>query len=316
MSLKMYFDATGLQQVLTAEKFTGAGPYTLTGFTGAQLGGVYRETKTAYAGISFNAGVGSGFVGLVPSALKGQRVLHGSQYIGQVVDNTDTTITVSNAGYTSAAAACYISSYSKLYTPTDFTLSGSAITMIAAVGGNDTIHAVPVDTLAMFFGGAEGAVVSKQTQIYIKRDANFDYTALQVSSEDTSQFPYHTTTADVVFTAGVGVGFSGLPVGGLVGKAVNHNGIFVGLVLSNTEAAITLDRAYTGVSANAEIYNIGSLQFSLDGTTFAPVIYPADMTAGGSDTTMVYVKDTLSIPAAAVNYPANIIKVSGIEYIA
>lgn len=316
MSLKMYFDAAGTQQILTAEKLTGAGPFNLLAFNGAQLGGVYKETKVAHAGISFNAGVGTGFTGLTPDVLKGQRVLHGSQYIGQVTANTATTVTVSDLAYSGGSAACYISSYVKLYSPTDFTLSGDTITMVVPPAGNEVIHAVPVDTLAMFFGGTAGSSVTKTSEVYIKRDSNFDYTSLQVSSEDTSVFPYHSSTTDVVFTGGVGVGFAGLPVGGLVGKAVNHAGTFIGIVTANTESSVTVGTAYSGVSATAEIYNIGALEFSLNGVTYAPVIYPSDMTAATSDTTLIYVRDTLNIPEVAINYPANIIKVSGIEYIA
>ena len=314
MSLKMYFDAAATQPVNTAEKFTGAGPYTLTAFNGAQLGGVYKERKDSYSDIAFAAGVGSGFVGLLPGTLKGQRVIHGNQFVGQITDNTDTTITISTT-YTAAAAACYLSSYSKLYTPTDFTLAGNVVTMITPTLTGETIHLVPTDTLAMYFGGSVGAQVTKNASIYIIRDDVFEYSLLQVSSDDVSLFPYHTATANVVFSSGVGSGFAGLPVGGLVGKALNHAGIFRGLVVSNTENTVTIDNGYSAISDTAEIYNVGSLQFSLDGSTYAPVVHPNDLT-GSSKSVLVYVRDTLNIPAVAINYPANIIKVSGVEYIA
>ena len=315
MSLKMFFDVNGTQGILTAQKFTGVGPYSLTAFTGAQLGGVYKETKETYGGISFAAGVGSGFVGLVPDALKGQRVIHGNSFVGQITANTDTTITISELAYSAGADSCYLTSYVKLYTPVDFTLAGNVITPLITVNGNDTIHAVPIDTLAMYFGGAAGDSVTKTVPIYVKRTTDFEYSALQISSDDTSLFPYHTTTQDIIFTNGVGVGFSALPINGLLGKAVNHAGSFRGLVISNTETTITISESYTGTAAATEVYNIGSLEFSLDNTTFKPVLAIPDMT-GATVTTMVYVKDTLSIPVVAVNYPSNIIKIAGIEYIA
>ena len=315
MSLKMYFDAGCTQPVLTTEKFTGAGPYTLVAFTGAQLGGVYKERKDSFSDIAFVNGVGSGFTGLVVDALKGQRVVHGAQYVGQITSNTDTTITVSNLGYSGASNSCYVSSYVKMYTPTDFTIAGNVITMITATQAGETIHAVPVDTLAMYFGGVSGSNVTKEATIYIKRDANYEYTLLQVSSDDTSLFPYHQTITNVVFTGGVGTGFAGLPVNGLIGKAVNHAGVFCGIIVSNTATAITLNVAYTGADATAEIYNIGSLTFSSDNTNFVPVLGLPDL-AGAVSIAAVYVRDTLNIPAVAINYPSNIIKVSGVEYIA
>jgi hypothetical protein len=315
MSLKMYFDANGAQAILTAEKFTGQGPYTLTAFTGAQLGGVYKERKDSYSAITFSLGVGSGFSGMLPDTLKGQRVIHGNRYVGQVVSNTDTTITISNLTYTAASNACYLASYVKLYTPTDFTLLDRTITMISTVNAGEIIHAIPVDTLAMYFGGTAGTNVTKIASIYVKRTTDFEYTLLQISSDDTSLFPYHQTTPDIIFTSGVGNGFSSLPVNGLVGKAVNHNGVYCGIIVSNTDITITLNTTYTNVPATAEIFNIGSLLFSTDGTSYLPVLSLPDMTGAITDT-VVYVKDTLNIPSVAINYPSNIIKVSGVEYIA
>lgn len=315
MSIKLYFDDAGTQPILTAEKFTGAGPYTLSAFTGAQLGGVYKETKTSYTDISFSLGVGSGFTGLTIDALKGQRVIHGTLYVGQIVSNTETTITISNANYTAIANTCYLSAYVKLYTPTNFTLAGDVITMVTLVNAGEVIHAIPTDTLAMYFGGAPGSDITKTSTVYLKRTTDFEYTLLQVASDDTSLAPYHQSTGGVVFSTGVGSGFSGLPIEGLVGKAVNHAGIYCGKVISNTASTVTVDSIYTGAPATAEIYNIGSLSFSSDNATFSPVLVLPDMT-GSVVSATVYVKDTLNIPAVAINYPSNIIKISGVEFIA
>jgi hypothetical protein len=315
MSLKMYFDQAGTQAILTAEKFTGSGPFTLVAFNGAQLGGVYKERKDSFSDIVFSQGIGSGFVGMTVDSLKGQRVIHGNSYVGQIVSNTDTTITIANLNYTASANACYLSSYVKLYTPTDFTLSGNVITMVGPVGVGETIHAVPIDTLAMHFGGTLGTDVTKTSTVYIKRTLDFEYTLLQVASDDTSLNPYHQTTANVLFSSGIGSGFSGLPIEGLVGKALNHSGAYKGIIVSNTASTVTLDTAYTGLPADAEIYNVGTLTFSKDNITFTPVLVLDDMTGVTTDA-IIYVKDTVNIPSVAINYPSNIIKVSGIEYIA
>lgn len=315
MSLKLFFDAAGVQPVLTAERFTGVGPFTLTAFTGAQLGGVYKETKIDYAGIAFVNGVGSGFTGLVVDSLKSQRVIHDNRYIGQVISNTDTTITVSNAAYTKAAAPATLAAYVKLYTPTDFTLAGSVISVIASLGANEVLHAVPTDALAMYFGGTAGETVTKVTKLYLRRSTDFEYTTLQVSSDDISLQPYHTSTAGIVFAAGVGTGFTGLVIDSLVGKAVNHAGVFRGLVIANTETTVTINSAYNGLAATAEIYNVGSLEFSIDNVTFSKVLPVADLVESAV-VVSIYVRDTVNVPAAAINYPSNIIKVSGIEFIA
>ena len=320
MSLKMYFDADCLLPILTAEKFVGDGSLTvcaLTAFNDAQLGGVYKEKKVTHSTITFSNGVGSGFVGLTIDALKGQRVLFGNRYAGQVTSNTETTVTVSNATFTDLTPqACYIVEYKKLYTPVDFTVASNQITLAVAVENNEMIHAVPLDTLTMYFGGVAGTEVTKSGSIYVKREDNFEYTSLQVSSDDTSLYPYHTAVEDVVFANGTGSGFTGLPVNGLKGKACNHGGTFQGVITSNTATTITIDADYTAAGATAEIYNIGPLEFSIDGTTWARVIHPVDMVAANAAVRQIYYRETLKIPSAAINYPSTIIKVAGIEYIA
>lgn len=315
MSIKLYSDSECTTAILVAEKFTGQGPFNLVTFTGAQLGGVYKERKDSFSDITFSNGVGSGFVGQVVDSLKGQRVIHGNLYVGQVVSNTDTTITISDSAYSSPSAACYLSSYTKLYTPTDFTLSGNSITMVSVVNVGEIIHAIPTDALAMYFGGTAGTDVTKSTIIYAQRDENFEYTLLQVSSDDTSLFPFHQTTENVVFSSGTGSGFSGLVVNGLIGKAVNHNGVYCGIIDSNTDTTVNLNNTYSGLPAAAEVYNVGSLEFSTDGTNYFPVIALPDF-SGATTKATIYVKDTLTIPTVAINYPSNIIKISGIEYIA
>lgn len=316
MSLKMYFDAGATQAVLNAEKFPGNGAQTvlnLTAFNGTKLGGVYKESKVSHANIAFNNGLGTGFVGLLVNGLVGQRVVHGNMFVGVVASNTDNSVQLST-NYTGAAATAVMINFKKLYAPADFVLNGDVVTVAAAAAANEAICMIPTDTLAVFFGGAAGATVQKGSSIYLQNSIGFGYTALQVFSDDTSLFPYHTTTPAIVFAAGVGTGFAGLPVNGLVGKAVNHNGTFVGKVASNTADSVTIDTAYNGASASAEIYNIGSLEFSLDNVNWSPVVNLADLDA---DLTVVEVKfrDTVVIPGVAINYPATNIRVSGIEYI-
>lgn len=321
MSLKMSFDIAGNQPVLTAEKFIGTGALSLcilTAFPGNKLGGVYIETKATHTNVAFSNGVGTGFVGLTPSILKGQRVVHNNRAIGQIANNTDTTITLTDLSYSGPAAVCYVSSYVKLYSPAHYTLIGDTITLVSPIQADQILHAVPIDSLIMYFGGAVGATVSEDVPIYLRRGTDgYEYTLLQVASEDTSIFPYHAVTTGVVFTNGVGTGFAGLPAGGLIGKAVNHAGVYVGTITDNTVSTITLsDTGYTAIAASAELYNIGTLQFSLDGVIFAPVIQPPDLTATGDEVIIVYVKDTVKIPTVALNYPSNVIKVTGVEYIA
>ena len=325
MSLKMFFDAACTKSILTAEKFTGSGPFTLTSFTGAQLGGVYKETKITYTDISFSLGLGTGFTGLTIDALKGNRVIHNGIYVGQVVSNTTDSIIVTDSSYTATTNATTVSSYVKMYSPIDFIVTGNVITMQTSVAGNEVIHAIPTDTLSMYFGGAAGSVVTKTAQIYVKRtDNNFAYMLLQVTSSDTSVMPYFNSAEGISFTNGSASGFSGLPVNGLIGKAVNHQGVYVGRITNNTASTIFITPTFTSIddlatnklqSAGVDIYNVGTLEFSVDGTTYAPAVELVDL-KDNVNICSVYVKDTLNIPTVAINYPTNIIKVSGLEYIA
>lgn len=329
MSLKMYLDAACTQEFLNHQIFSGTGAqtaYVLSAFTGAQLGSVYKETRITQSGVTFSVGVGSGFSGLTANALVGQRVIHNGAFRGTVVSNTTTTITISDSGYTQAtASAAVLSAYLKLTMNTDYTVSGNTINTGFTPTSSQNIIATPASDLSANFGGAAGTVKTTQTSFWVRRfpitggGSLNTYDTLQVQSVDLSQTQASLTQAAVTFASGVGSGFTGLVSGALIGRAVNHNGIFRGIVTANDTTTVTIsDTGYSGSSAEAVVYTIGSLQFAPDSSgspgTYAPVIHPA---AINSDTAVrIWVRDTVTVPNTAMNYPNNVIAVTGTEYLA
>lgn len=323
MALKIYAEAAAITELFGTQGFAGTGAQTtfaLTNFTGAQLGIVYLGTETSYAAITFAAGVGSGFTGLTASALIGMRVIHNGTFRGTVTANTTTTVTISDTAYAEAtASAALISAYVKKVAVTDYSVSGNSIIMVVAPTTAQTLLAVPTNTLSMNFGGVAGTSKATSANVWIKRTPGYVYDTLQMQAQDLSQVQGTLTQTGVTFAAGEGSGFSGLVVGALKGRALNHKGVYRGLVTANTATTVTIsDTAYTQATAyDAVVYTIGSLLFAPDVSgspgTYAPVVHPA---AVSDDTARKFwVMDTVTIPTSAMNYPNNVIKVTGVEYL-
>jgi hypothetical protein len=321
--LKIYTDAACTTELFGTQGFTGDGTATtfpLTNFTGVQLGIVYLGVETSYATISFAEGVGSGFSGLTVNALIGLRVIHNGTFRGTVVSNTATTVTISDTGYTEATASTAITSlYTKKVLTTDYSVSGNSIVMVVAPTAVQKLFAVPASTMNMNFGGVAGTNKVTESNIWIKRTPGYTYDTLQMQAHDLSQTQASLTQTGVTFASGVGSGFSGLTVGALKGRALNHNGVYRGKITANDATTVTIsDAAYTQATTyDAVAYTIGSLIFAPDASgspgTYAPVIHPA---AVADDVARKFwVKDTITIPTSAVNYPNNIVKVTGIEYL-
>ena len=329
MALKMYLDADCTQEFFVHQIFSGTGSrttFTLTAFTGAQLGGVYKESRSTTSGVTFSSGVGSGFTGLVTNALKGSRVIHNGVFRGTVLSNTATTVTISAASYTQAAgSAAVVSTYARLALTADYSVSRDTLTLVATPTSAQNIIAVPTADLFANFGGAVDTLKTSQTSFWLRRSpitgggSLNTYDTLQVQALDMSQIQSSMTQTAVAFTAGVGTGFSALVVNGLVGWAVNHAGLFRGLVTANTADTVTIsDTSYAGSSDDATIYTVGSLQFAAD-SGGSPGIFSAVLNPDGisGDTAMrVWVSDTIAVPQTATNYPNNIIAVTGVEYLA
>ena len=325
MSLNLYLDAGCTQQILPTQIFAGTGTlaaFALTAFLGSQLASVYKETAATQAGVTFASGVGSGFSGLTVNALIGQRVLHNGTFRGTVVSNTATTVTISDLTYTQASASpCVISSYAKLVSGTDYNVSGNTITLTATPSVAQTIHAIPTGTLAANFGGSAGSSKTAAVPFWIKRTPGYVYDTLQVQSLDHSQPQGSLTQSAITFASGVGSGFSGLVAGALIGRALNHGGsTFRGLVTANTSTTVTIsDLTYNNaVASDAVAFTVGSAQFALDSGSgpgvYAPVI---QVPAINDDTPVkVWMQDTITIPTTAMNYPNQVPRVTGIEYLA
>ncbi len=333
--LNLYVDSGLTQQMYANQVFPGTGSQTaftlgsnlpagVASFSGSQLQAVYLETQTTTVGITFTSGVGSGFSGLTVNSLIGQRVINNGYFVGTVVSNTATTVTISNATYTYVTSStCVISNY-VLQPTANYNVVGNVVTMVVAPSTNQNLHMTASTDLPLSFGGVQGTVVNTQTSFYLARAANSDgslnvYNSLFVQCLDNSQTQASLTQTGITFASGVGSGFSGLVAGALIGRACIHNGNYQGIVTANTSSTVTISNlSYTdATAASCTMYTIGSLQFAPDtgGTpgSFAPVIQPAAIT--NNTPTRIWVEDTVTVPNAAINYPNNVINVTGIGYV-
>jgi hypothetical protein len=324
MALNMYSDSACTQQVFMAQAFAGTGAQTafaLTAFAGSQLGSVYLETQTAQTGVTFAAGVGSGFSGLTASTLIGYRVIHNGTFRGTVTANDATTVTISDLTYTQATAStATLSVYAKLTVTLDYSVAANTITTVATPSAAQTLHVIPASALTANFGGTAGSVVTKSVPFWLKADSGYVYTGLQIQSLDHSQTQAALTQTGVTFASGVGSGFSGLTAGALIGRACNHNGAFVGTVTANTTTTVTISNlSYTNATAApAVIYTIGSAVFAIDSGSgpgsYAPVLNPSDITT--TDAVKFWMQDTETVPANPMNYPNQIPYVTGFAGVA
>jgi hypothetical protein len=322
--LNMYSDAACTQQVFLAQFFAGTGSQTafaLTSFTGAQLGSAYVETQTTQSGVTFSAGVGSGFSGLTVNAMIGYRVIHNGSFRGTVVANDATTVTISDSTYTQLTAfTAVLSRYAKLVSGIDYSVSGNTINLTTAIAANQILHAIPASTLSANFGGTAGTVKTSAVPFYLKRTPGYVYDTLQVRSLDHSQPQATLTQTGITFAAGVGSGFSGLVPSALIGRALNHGGVYRGIITANDASTVTIsDTSYTDAVADTAVaFTIGSAKFAIDSGSgpgvYAPVVQPA---AINTDTPVkIWMQDTITVPTSAVNYPNQIPYVTGVEYLA
>ena len=339
MALNLYLDAGLTQQMYANQVFAGDGathaftlgsnlPAGVSSFTGAQLQAVYLETQIITSGVTFSSGVGSGFTGLTINALIGQRCINNGDFQGTVVSNTATTVTISNSSYTYATAStCTLSNY--VIQPTaNYTVVGNVITMVTAPAAPTStsaqnLHMTALTDLPLSFGGVQGTVKNTQTSFYLARAANTDgslntYDTLFVQCQDNSQLQASLTQAAITFASGVGSGFSGLVAGALIGRACIHNGNFQGTVTANITTTVTISNlSYTASSAGCTMYTIGSMLFAPDVSgspgTFAAVIQPSPITT--NTPVRIWCEDTVTVPNAAINYPNNVINVTGIGYV-
>jgi hypothetical protein len=337
MALNLYLDAGLTEQMFVNQVFAGTGsqvaftlgsnlPAGVASFSGAQLQAVYVETFATFTGITAASGVLSGFSGLTVNGLIGQRVILNGTFQGTVVSNTATTVTISNSSYTYATAStCIISNY--VIQPTtaySVNLTTNVVTMNTAPTTSQNLHMTATSDLALSFGGTTGTVKNTQSSFYLARATNADgsmntYDTLFVQCQDNSQAQYSLTQTGITFASGVGSGFTGLVAGALIGRACVHNGNYQGVVTANTTTTVTISNlSYTdATAASCTLYTIGSLQFAPDVSgspgTFAPVIQPSAITTNAA--TRIWVEDTVTVPTNPINYPNNVVNVTGIGYV-
>lgn len=318
--LNIYSDAATTASILPNEVFTGTGlqyNFGLTSLTGADVGNVYIEDFTNYTGGTFTAGVSSALTGaaFTVNALVGQRVYHNSIFVGTVVSNTATTVTLDDLTYTQGAFTVGLSSYTKKTLTTDYSISGNTVIFLTAPTTVQRVHVVPDDTLNVNFGGNPAANITTISSVWLKRSAGFTYDTLKFYVEDLSAAVVSNTDSGITFASGTGSGFVGLVADSLIGLALDHKGVFRGIITDNDSTTVTIsDLTYTdAVAGDSQRYSVSQVLCSLDGVAYSAAVHPPAITTDVA--VRIYLKDTVSVPNAAMNYPNLTVRVSGIEYL-
>lgn len=234
--------------------------------------------------------------------------------------------------------------HAKLIQGTDFSLSGNNITLAAALGVTEILIALPSKRLDLNFGGVFGATKSSTASLIFKREDLYIYDTLLLASEnlDTTPFAQTVTDAACTFVANQSMtnassqivtgskctcpSLTGLTINALQDYALVLNNEYIGQILANEVDSILVNNvsyARTGViTDDLSIFSVGSLLFALDvngtvpvNSAFKPVVTLPDLTTLNA-TTKVWVKDTVTIPESATNYPNMALKLTGIEYLA
>ena len=208
--------------------------------------------------------------------------------------------------------------YTRLTVSTDYTLTGNTVSLVAALGVSDLLYVVPIQHLNQSFGGSQGSVKTKVSSIWLKRSSGFTYGDLLAYYTDTSvESPKYeelaNATASIVNGYTTIGGFSGLTTDELAGCAAVMNGQYIGNVLSNTSSDVTIENyEFTG-TGDVKIIQTGAGQLSVNGVDFVPVVGIPDITSNAP--TRLYVKGIVTVPAAAVNYPNQALRIENTEFL-
>jgi len=233
--------------------------------------------------------------------------------------------------------------HTKLVIGTDYSLSTSTIVCSRALGATETLIAIPINRLNLNFGGVFGAEKTSYTSVVFKREDQWAYDTLLLTSEDLDKTAFAITYIDMsfIFTSGNSMtnsagqtvtgskcasSISGLTINALEGYALVLNNVYKGTIIANDVSNILINATinYTSSSAvdDLSIFSISTLLFALDvdGTlpstvAFSPVLSLPSLTTDTSSV-KVWVKDKLVIPETATNYPNTAFKLTGIEYLA
>jgi hypothetical protein len=323
VALNAYFEVGCSNQIEEAQVFPGTGSQTafaVTNFAGSHLGSVYVESQVNTTGVTFAAGVGSGFSGLTPSALIGAKCIHRGQFRGFIVANDATTVTISDTGYAEAVgSSAIICSLAKLILNTHYTVAIDGGTGLVTITKSSTalttlqkLYATPAGSngVSLNFGGAQGDIPTKETALWLKREPGYICESINIFFQDASITQSELTQEAITWADGVGSGFSGLATGALIGRAVIFGGLFIGLVTANSATTVTIDDTnYDNATANtAVIFTIGRARLAPDSSgagTYVPVLNISDIT--DNTPVKIWINDTITIPNAAVNYPDQVL---------
>jgi hypothetical protein len=216
------------------------------------------------SGVTLVAGVISGLSGLTVGVLVGRKVYVNGVYVGTVVSNTATTITLDTTTTVSTITGLFVSS--------EMTISPPGVTLVAGVirGLIGLTPGVLIGEKIYVNGVYVGTVVSNTATTI-----TLDTTTTATTITSLAVFDPTTDISGVTRTLSSGVisGIFVLVANSLIGKRVYVNGVYAGTVVSNTTTTITLDTTTT-------VSTITELLFATV-TTYAPhvAITQADILA-------------------------------------
>lgn len=358
--LRFYSDETATSQMSPAEYFIGNGlftQFTLTKFGVSDMSALYVENIVDVAGVVFTNGLSSGAT-IVGTDYIGYAVYHQYDnsteegaglpcifrgYVRAGVGTTATTIQL-DADYTASSDKLRLVKYVKKTLGVDYTITEPyTISMIAGAPANGAkIYALGPAPLSINFGGGSsgiaGDLITSSKLVYIKADDGYAYDTVQIYSDNLTQKLQITSVSGVDITNGESTnGVCDFPaVNSEKGKAVNVNGVYIGIITSNTVADFTCAygtdmttpaaNAFDATAAEVSIYTVGEFALARDilGTPgayrkvlqnylgnpdgFATEFTPADVIG-------IWISAVVPLPENAMNYTESVLRIAATEYL-
>lgn len=195
---------------------------------------------------------------------------------------------------------------------TDYSMNMLSLSVTVPLQAGEYLFCLPANRNEFNISGSSGASRSSVRQMWLKRSGAFTYTNLLVYSQDSAAAASDVVTPGITFAVGVAQGFAGLQPNGLIGRAVVGNNDIIGYVLSNTDTEITLDMPFSG-TVDTRIIDVARFMFSMDNVIFSSVLKVPDVVTDAP--VLIYIKDSVVIPNAAINYPNISVVVDYTEFV-
>lgn len=355
--LKFYSDELATQELSPTEYFIGNGAttqFSLTKFEVADMSALYVEDIVDIDTVTFNNGVGTGTFATT-AAYVGYAAYHQYDnssseagglpciFRGYVTAGGVNTVTISDTAYDATADKLRLVKYVKKTLGVDYTITVpyTFTFQTGAPANGAKIYALGSSPLSVNFGGdnTAGTLVTTEKLIYLKADVGYVYDTCQIYSDNLTQKLQSADFTGVNITNGVSTNAQCTfpATNSEVGKAVNVNGVFIGIITENTlqdftcayDTNLTTPAAniYDATGAAVSVYTVGEFALAVDSTGVAgpyrkvlqnytsnPDSLPTTFTE--NDTIGIWVKATVPLPTAAMNYSENVLRVAATEYLA